>query len=767
MVRRYFRRSESQPGRHAQEFQALENVSFDVARGETVGIVGRNGSGKSTLLQILCGTLPPTAGQVDIGGRVAALLELGAGFNPEFTGRENVFLNGSLMGRSTAETEASFPAIAAFADIGAFIDQPVKTYSSGMHVRLAFAAAINVDPDILIVDEALSVGDEAFQRKCFVRIEDIKRHGDAECASGTDGSGERRVRARDRGRPVTRMLALDSEHPRRARMPRAQRARASPSRRACRPQASPDAFSQEFIVLTSTPVQGQGDSRRSGGGRLCRGPVLGEQTVRRAPLIRWRTAHGRLAPLGRGCASRGAGGDHMTRTRSRLVRLAGLTMAVCFGVLATRTLVPSRPDRSSSAKTLSRATAATGAAGATPASSTAAVEAVTRARVEKAYGQLPMAFEANAGQTNAAVDFLARGQGYTVFLTEGGGATLSLATGSVSTDRTHRPECLTIGDSPAKFPAPLAGCDEAEDAPALRSATLRLALVGGSATSRGAGGEALPGKVNYFTGGHPANWRTSIATFSRVTFPEVYPGIDIAYYGNQQQLEYDFIVKPGADPEQVRLRFDGADALSVDDQSGDLEIRLGGHTVTQRAPVVYQEIGSERRIVEGGYEVREDEVVFRLARYDAARPLVIDPVLVYATYLGGSVVSAQTEGRAIAVDHTGVFVTGSTERNRPTHRWRLRHHRERARRIRDEAGLVRRLSPVQHLSRRVERRTWLRHRGGWEWQCLCGGPHPVFRLSSYDWRLRRQLQQWRRLRDEASANRERAGLQHLFGWRLV
>ena len=165
------------PRQYFQEFWALQDVSFEVKKGETVGIVGRNGSGKSTLLQLICGTLTPTSGSVQTTGRIAALLELGSGFNPEFTGRENVYLNASVLGLRTDEINARFDAIAAFADIGAFIEQPVKTYSSGMMVRLAFAVAINVEPDILIVDEALAVGDELFQRKCFSRIEAIRASG--------------------------------------------------------------------------------------------------------------------------------------------------------------------------------------------------------------------------------------------------------------------------------------------------------------------------------------------------------------------------------------------------------------------------------------------------------------------------------------------------------------------------------------------------------------------------------------------------------------
>ena len=160
-----------------REFHALKDVSFTIAQGETVGIVGRNGSGKSTLLQLICGTLAPSHGEIDIRGRVAALLELGAGFNPEFTGKENVYLNAAIMGMTNDEIGSRFDRIAVFADIGSFMDQPVRTYSSGMYVRLAFATAINVEPDILVIDEALSVGDEAFQRKCFSRIQEIKNNG--------------------------------------------------------------------------------------------------------------------------------------------------------------------------------------------------------------------------------------------------------------------------------------------------------------------------------------------------------------------------------------------------------------------------------------------------------------------------------------------------------------------------------------------------------------------------------------------------------------
>jgi len=160
-----------------REFHALRDIDLTIGKGETLGVVGRNGSGKSTLLQIICGTLEPSIGSVQVSGRIAALLELGAGFNPEFTGRENVLLYGTVLGLTRHQVEQRFDEIAAFADIGEFMDQPVKCYSSGMYVRLAFAVAINVTPDILVVDEALSVGDEAFQRKCFARINRIRDEG--------------------------------------------------------------------------------------------------------------------------------------------------------------------------------------------------------------------------------------------------------------------------------------------------------------------------------------------------------------------------------------------------------------------------------------------------------------------------------------------------------------------------------------------------------------------------------------------------------------
>jgi lipopolysaccharide transport system ATP-binding protein len=173
-LRRFFG---ADPNHYYREFWALRDISFEVNKGEAVGILGRNGSGKSTLLQIITGTLFPSSGSVETNGRVAALLELGSGFNPEFSGCENVYLNGALLGLSREEIDSKFDAIASFADIGSHLDQPVKTYSSGMLVRLAFSVQVLLDPDILIVDEALAVGDAIFQKRCFQRLRQMIDRG--------------------------------------------------------------------------------------------------------------------------------------------------------------------------------------------------------------------------------------------------------------------------------------------------------------------------------------------------------------------------------------------------------------------------------------------------------------------------------------------------------------------------------------------------------------------------------------------------------------
>jgi lipopolysaccharide transport system ATP-binding protein len=174
----FFGRSPNIPQpQYFREFWALRNVSFRVRRGETMGVIGRNGSGKSTLLQIIARTLAQTEGEVTVKGRVAALLELGSGFNPEYTGRENVYMNGAVLGLKKKEIDERFDDIAAFADIDEFIEQPVKTYSSGMFLRLAFAVQVHIDASIVIIDEALAVGDVFFTQKCFSRLRELVDSG--------------------------------------------------------------------------------------------------------------------------------------------------------------------------------------------------------------------------------------------------------------------------------------------------------------------------------------------------------------------------------------------------------------------------------------------------------------------------------------------------------------------------------------------------------------------------------------------------------------
>src|SRR5688572_17335560 len=158
-------------------FPALESVTFEVERGETVGIIGQNGAGKSTLLKLLCGVTRPSSGSLQANGTIASILELGTGFHPEFTGRDNAALNAAILGLSHAEARERLPAILEFSELGSFVDRPVKTYSSGMYMRLAFSVAVNVDPDILVIDEALAVGDGHFQKKCIEKIREFQQEG--------------------------------------------------------------------------------------------------------------------------------------------------------------------------------------------------------------------------------------------------------------------------------------------------------------------------------------------------------------------------------------------------------------------------------------------------------------------------------------------------------------------------------------------------------------------------------------------------------------
>jgi hypothetical protein len=253
--------------------------------------------------------------------------------------------------------------------------------------------------------------------------------------------------------------------------------------------------------------------------------------------------------------------------------------------------------------------------------------AVAAGSVES-YGKLPLHFEANQGQAHEDVRYLSRGPGYSLYLT-GSEAVLVLT----------QPNAEGSGEQ-------------------VPSAALRMGLVGAARKPVVSGVEELPGKANYFIGNDPAKWRANVPTYAKVHYREVYPGIDLVYYGNQRQLEYDFVVAPGADPKRIVLAFRGADKLEIDAQ-GDLVLHMGGESILQKKPVIYQEVDGMRREIAGSY-VRKgaNRVSFKVAAYDASRPLVIDPVLAYSTYLGGS---SFDQSRGVAVDATNhAYVTGWT-----------------------------------------------------------------------------------------------------------
>ena len=241
-------------------------------------------------------------------------------------------------------------------------------------------------------------------------------------------------------------------------------------------------------------------------------------------------------------------------------------------------------------------------------------------KVLEAYGKLSLSFEANQGQTDDQAKFLSRGSGYTLFLTP-------------------REAVLSLSQPDAH-------------------AVLRMQLLGANPDPQVVGLDELPGRVNYFIGNDPQNWRTGIPTYTRVRYQDVYPGVDLVYYGNQRQLEYDLVVAPGADSNAIQLRFEGADKISLDDQ-GNLIVHIAGGEVIQRAPVIYQEVGGARQEISGSYALQsEDQVGFQVAAYDVGRPLVIDPVLEYSSYLGGS---DRDQGHGIAVGADGsIYVTGQT-----------------------------------------------------------------------------------------------------------
>jgi hypothetical protein len=285
----------------------------------------------------------------------------------------------------------------------------------------------------------------------------------------------------------------------------------------------------------------------------------------------------------------------------------------------------------------------------------------TRSRITEAYGQLPLSFEKNEGQTDGRVEFMSRGRGYAMFLSRGGEAVLVLTDPAGSNARA--PDAAGRAIRP-DLPGPLTPdiLDRNRKRGRDAGAALRLKLVGANKNARAEGSDQLPGRVNYLRGKDPKQWRSDIPTYARVAYDEVYPGVDVVYYGNQRQLEYDFIVDPGADPRAITLEVEGAERLEID-ESGDLVLYAGGKQVRQRKPVVYQETNGVRRVIDGRYRFDgSHRVKFELASYDRSVPLVIDPVLVYSTYLGGAFTGRAFDSAFdVAIDPLGnAYVTGYT-----------------------------------------------------------------------------------------------------------
>ena len=274
----------------------------------------------------------------------------------------------------------------------------------------------------------------------------------------------------------------------------------------------------------------------------------------------------------------------------------------------------------------------------------------TEPKVVEAYGKLPLSFEANQGQSDSQVKFLSRGNGYTLFLTSTD-AVLFLQKGAPSGGAKQHGSGRI--DEPVLPQNPNRG-DDAKT----KSALLRIRLVGANPAPQLTGFDDLPGKANYFIGNDPTKWRTDIATYAKVKYRAVYPGVDLVYYGNQRQLEHDFIVAPGADPGLISLRLEGARKVSLD-LHGDLVLKTQNGEIRLQKPVMYQEVDGVRQEIAGGYKLKgKNRVGFEVATYDVTKPLIIDPTLVYSTYLGGNNVEF---GYGIAVDSGGsAYATGAT-----------------------------------------------------------------------------------------------------------
>ncbi len=285
--------------------------------------------------------------------------------------------------------------------------------------------------------------------------------------------------------------------------------------------------------------------------------------------------------------------------------------------------------------------------------------ATEKAEVQEKFGQLPLQFEANHGQTDASVHFLSRGPGYTLFLTATE-AVMVLSQPTPTDTLTGRAGGVSPPVPPSADDSILDRGADAPRSPEKPPAVVRMQIVGGNSAPAVRGDEQLPGIVNYFLGNDPAKWRTNVPTFARVAYDDVYPGIDLVYYGNPNQLEYDFVVSPGADPNVIRLGFAGAERVEID-AAGDLVVHAGGQQLRQHRPVVYQEVAGAHREIASQFALDGHEVCFQVAAYDRGRPLVIDPILSYSTYLGGSG-REELGGGDIAVDPvTGdALVTGTT-----------------------------------------------------------------------------------------------------------